>query len=189
MPLPAVLAATISPYSRRRPGITSRPNGAMGPLALARVWGTQLSSEGRFLMKRKRTRTNPKSKGHLMALTMRVVSLLYLLSALCFAETVSGVLVNSKCYAAEERNVNPTDTETYVDRDRNLEIRYCHPRAKTKSFAVVTPDGESFELDSAGNAKAIELVRKTGKKSVYEVAVTGGMSKHIIQVESIALAK
>lgn len=124
-----------------------------------------------------------------MALTMHVVSLLCLSSALSFAETVSGVLVDSKCYAAEERNVNPTDTETYVDRDGNLEIRYCHPRGKTKSFAVVPPDGQSFELDSAGNAKAAELVRRSGKKSRYEVAVVGGISKHTIQVESISLAR
>ena|SRR5579862_3468655 len=81
-----------------------------------------------------------------MALTMEVVSLLCLSSALCFAESISGVLVDSKCYAAEERNVNPTDTETYVDRDGNFEIRYCHPREKTKSFTVVPPDGQSFEL-------------------------------------------
>lgn len=124
-----------------------------------------------------------------MALTMQVVSLLCLSSALGFAETVSGVLVNSKCYAAEERNVNPTDTEASVDRDRNLEIRYCHPRAKTRSFAIVTRDGQSFELDSTGNAKAAELVRQSGKKSRYDVAVIGGMSKQIIQVESISLAK
>ncbi len=124
-----------------------------------------------------------------MALTMQVVSLLCLFSAVSFAGTVTGVLVDSKCYAAEERNVNPTDTETYVDRDGSLEIRYCRPRAKTKSFAIVTPDGESFEFDSAGNAKAAELVGKTGKKSGYEVVVIGGMSKHIIQVESISLAK
>jgi hypothetical protein len=97
--------------------------------------------------------------------------------------------VNSKCYAAEERNVNPTDTETHVDRDGNLEIRYCRPRAKTKSFAIVTPDGQSFELDSAGNAKAAELVRQSGKKSRYDVAVVGGISKHTIQVESISLAR
>ena len=124
-----------------------------------------------------------------MALTLQVVSLLCLSSALSFAETVSGVLVDAKCYAAEERNVNPTDTETYVDRDGNLEIRYCHPRLKTTSFAVVTPDGQSFVLDSAGNAKAVELVRKTGKKQGYEVAIAGGVSKHTIQVESISLAK
>ncbi len=93
-----------------------------------------------------------------MALMMKVVSLLCVSSALSFAGTVSGVLVDSKCYAAEERNVNPTDTETYVDRDRNFEIRYCHPRPKTKFFAIVTIDGESFELDPAGNAKTVELV-------------------------------
>jgi|SRR5580698_4353088 hypothetical protein len=103
-----------------------------------------------------------------MALTMQVVSLLCLSSALSFAETVSGFLVNSKCYAAEERNVNPADTETYVDRDGNLEIRHCRPRAKTK---------------------AAELVRQSGKKSRYDVAVVGGISKHTIQVESISLAR
>jgi hypothetical protein len=124
-----------------------------------------------------------------MALTVQLVGLMCLSSALSFAETVSGVLVNSKCYAAEERNVNPTDTETYVDRDGNLEIRYCRPRAKTKYFAIVTPDGESFELDSIGNAKAAELVRQSGKKARYDVAVVGGISKHTIQVESISLAR
>lgn len=121
-----------------------------------------------------------------MALTMQVVSLLCLSAAFSFAETVSGVLVNSKCYAAEERNVNPTDTETSVDRDGNLEISYCHPRSKTKSFAIVTPDGRSIELDSAGNAKAAELVRQSGKKSRYEVAVVGRISKHIMTVDSIS---
>ncbi len=121
-----------------------------------------------------------------MTLTMQVVSLLCLSSALSSAETVSGVLVNSKCYAAEERNVNPTDTQTYVDRDRNSEISYCHPRAKTKSFAIVTPDGRSIELDSAGNAKAAELVRRSAKKSRYEVAVVGGISKDVITVDSIS---
>ena len=124
-----------------------------------------------------------------MALTMQVVSLLCLSSALSFAGTVSGVLVDSKCYAAEERNVNPTDTEIYVDRDGNLEIRYCRPRAKTKCFAIVTPDDQSFELDSTGNAKAAELVRQSGKKSRYNVAAVGGINKHTIQVESISLAR
>jgi hypothetical protein len=54
---------------------------------------------------------------------------------------------------------------------------------------IILTDGLSFKLDSRGNAKATELVGKTGKKSAYEVAVTGGMSKHTIQVESMPLAK
>jgi hypothetical protein len=53
---------------------------------------------------------------------------------------------------------------TQVDRDKNLEIRYCSPSTKTKFFEVIQPDGMSFNFDSAGNAKAVELVRKTGKK-------------------------
>jgi hypothetical protein len=61
-----------------------------------------------------------------MAITMQLVILLLSLSgALSSAENLSGVLVDSKCYDSEERNVNPTDTLTYVDRDRNLEIRFA----------------------------------------------------------------
>jgi len=97
--------------------------------------------------------------------------------------------VDSKCYDSAERNVNPTDTLTYVDRDKNQEIRYCSPSARTKSFAVVQPDGLSFKLDSAGNAKAAELVWKTGKKSLFAVAITGEMSRNTIKVDSISMAR
>jgi hypothetical protein len=124
-----------------------------------------------------------------MTLTMRLAVLLGLSSGLSFAGTWSGVLVDSKCYDAEERNVNPTDTLTSVDRDGNLEIRYCSPSAKTKSFAVVRSDGPSLHLDSAGNAKAAELVPKTRKKSRLAVAVIGEISGDTIKVDSIAIAK
>jgi hypothetical protein len=98
-------------------------------------------------------------------------------------------LVDSKCYDAEQRNVNPTDTLTNVDRDGNREVRYCSPDLKTKSFAVVQSDGPSLQLDSAGNAKAAELVRKTGKKSRLNVAVTGEISRSTITVDSISMAR
>ncbi len=35
---------------------------------------------------------------------------------------LAGVLVDSRCWAAEERNIDPSDTQTYVDRDRNLKL-------------------------------------------------------------------
>jgi hypothetical protein len=124
-----------------------------------------------------------------MALTMRLAALYCVSSALGFANMWTGALVDSKCYASEERNVNPTDTMIYVDRDRNLEIRYCTPRAKTKSFAIVQADGTIVTLDSAGNAKAGELVRATGKQSRFAVAVTGALTKDIISVDSIAMAR
>lgn len=121
--------------------------------------------------------------------TMRLAVLVCLSSALGIAEDWSGTLVDSKCYENEERNVNPTDTTTYVDRDINLEIRFCSPGAKTKSFAIVQPDGLSFKLDSAGNAKAAELVRNTGKRPRFTVAITGERSGNTIRVDLISMGK
>jgi len=100
---------------------------------------------------------------------MRLTTLACLAATLALAGSWSGALVDSKCWGIEERNVNPTDTLTYVDRDGNLKIRLCSPSPKTKSFAVVQNDGLSVNLDSAGNAKAAEFVRKTGKKSLFTV--------------------
>lgn len=124
-----------------------------------------------------------------MATWARLALLLCLSPALSFAGSWSGVLVNSKCYGAEERNVNPNDTLTNVDRDRNLELRYCSPNAKTKSFAVVQADGVRLRFDSTGNAKAAELVSKTGKKALLAVAVTGELQGKTIRVGSISTAR
>jgi hypothetical protein len=120
---------------------------------------------------------------------MRMAALLCWSAALSLAGSWSGSLVDSKCYASEERNVNPTDTLTYVDRDGNLEIRYCSPNKKTKSFAIVLSDGLSVSLDMDGNAKAAELVRKTGKRSPLYVAIRGEMVGKMIRVDSISTAK
>ena len=121
---------------------------------------------------------------------IRVAAMFCLPSALGFAESWSGNLVDSKCYGYMERNENPTDTMTYVDRDRNSETRYCSPNTKTKSFAVVLQDGLNFNLDTAGNAKAAELVRNTGKKSLFVVTVTGEMSKrNTVKVDSILMVR
>jgi len=117
---------------------------------------------------------------------IRLGALIWFTCAFTFAESWSGTLVDSRCYASEEHNVNPTDTMTWVDRDMNLEIRYCSPNAKTKSFVIVQADGLSFRLDSAGNAKAAELVRNAGKKFRFVVAITGGVFGNKIRVDSIS---
>jgi hypothetical protein len=80
-------------------------------------------------------------------------------------------------------------TSIYVDRDGNMEIRLCSPKAKTKSFSVVLPDGLNLKLDAAGNAKAAELIQETGKKAPITVAITGETSKDTIKVDSIAMAR
>jgi hypothetical protein len=121
--------------------------------------------------------------------TIRLAALLSLAPVLGCAGSWSGTLVDAKCYQAEERNVNPTDTLFNVDRDGSREIRYCAPKAKTKSFAVVPSDGPSLKLDPAGNAKAAELVRQMGRKSRLVVSVTGELSKDMLKVDSISISR
>jgi hypothetical protein len=124
-----------------------------------------------------------------MDVSVRLTILALVSAGLSVAGTWSGLLVDTKCYESEERNVNPTDTLTSVDRDISAELRFCSPQAKTISFTLVQADNQSFRLDAAGNAKAAELVRKTGKTARLAVAVTGEAVKHMIHVESISIEK
>lgn len=120
---------------------------------------------------------------------MKLAILLCLSSAFAFAGDWSGVLVDANCWGFRERNKNPRDTLTFVDRDRNLEIGYCSPKAKTTSFVIVPADGVALGLDAAGNARAAELVRNWGGKSPLRVDVTGELNKSTIAVASISAAK
>lgn len=105
-----------------------------------------------------------------------------------FARPWSGFLVDSACYDSELRNTNPTGSISYVDRDKDADVRYCAPNAKTKSFAIVDRDGLSFKLDAAGNAKAMEITRQTAKKQYLKVVVTGERTRGRVQVDSISVA-
>jgi hypothetical protein len=120
---------------------------------------------------------------------LRLLLLFSLTSAIGLAGTWFGRLVDTKCYENEERNVNPKDTLTFVDRDQNWEIRYCSPKAKTKSFTVVEPSRQYFRLDSAGNVQAAELLQRTRQGNGLYATVTGELSKNTIKVDSIAPAK
>ena len=121
-----------------------------------------------------------------MPVIMRSAALSFLACGLSFAGSWRGALVDSRCFESEEQNVNPGDTLSYVNRDRNWEIRFCAPRVKSKSFAFVDRDGLSFRLDPEGNRKAAELVRKTGKKDLFLVVVNGEKSGGKLRVDSIA---
>jgi hypothetical protein len=120
---------------------------------------------------------------------MRLAVLLILTSMLALAGDWSGVLVNSKCYDDVERNVNPWESGVDAARDRNYEVRYCRANARTTSFTVVQQDGRSFKLDSAGNAKAVEIVRNGNPKYIFVVAVTGEMSRDVVTVDSLSMLR
>jgi hypothetical protein len=118
---------------------------------------------------------------------MRLTVLLYLGSICAFAGNWSGILVDTKCYEAEERNVNPWEID--AAHDRNLEIRACRPGARTKLFTLVDGDGQSFRLDPSGNAKALDLVRTAAKNHAIAVSVKGELNNDTVSVDSITLSK
>lgn len=124
-----------------------------------------------------------------MGSTRRLIVVLIFASAAAFPATWSGVLVDSNCYAAEERNVNPHDSLTAVDRDKYQEFWYCSPTKKTRLFAVVQNDGAVVPLDPAANPKIEEVVRQAGKQLPFAVTVTGERSDHVVRVDTISKRK
>lgn len=118
---------------------------------------------------------------------LRLLSLLCLASGLGFAGTWSGQLVDAHCYRALASNHNLSDSP--VLQDVGMEVRYCAPKASTKVFAIVRSDDVSVALNSAGNARAAELVRQTHPKAPLYVVVNGEMQNHTIAVNSISPAQ
>ncbi len=119
----------------------------------------------------------------------RIAGLLFLSAVALMpgiARSWSGVLVDSDCYQAEERNINANDTTFDVDHDRDWEIRQCLPNLKTKEFILVERSGQSIKLNAEGNAKAKAMMPKTAKKSRVYVTVTGELEKNDVNVQSIA---
>ena len=121
-----------------------------------------------------------------MELTMRIAVLFCFTIAPGFAGSWPGALVDSNCYDSLERNTNPFETSPGA-RDRDQQIRYCSPKTKTKKFAVVLEDWTRLKLDSSGNSKAAELVRKAERKSPFPVVVTGELGGEIVKVDAISL--
>jgi len=115
---------------------------------------------------------------------MRFATLLFCASTIGFAGNWSGYLVDSGCYASRQNNVSGDTTS--VDRDMNMDLRYCSPTAETKKFAVVLTNWQRLKLDSAGNVKASQLVRHARKRSVFDVTVSGVLNKKAIKVGSIS---
>jgi hypothetical protein len=114
---------------------------------------------------------------------IRFSSLFSLASVLAVAGTWSGLLVDAGCFRSAEDNHNVSDSP--VLKDVGLEVRLCHPKLKTHSFAIVQSDGQAVALDSASNTQAAQLVRQ-GLKSPWYVTVNGEMKKGRITVSSIA---
>jgi hypothetical protein len=124
-----------------------------------------------------------------MKIGMQLAALVFLVSTGCLATGgFAGYMVDSNCYESTQRNTNQWPTPT-VERDMDWAIKFCAPKTTTKSFGLVQQDWKIFRFDSAGNAKATELVRNTEKQEVYLVALAGAVDKNILRVDSISMAK
>jgi hypothetical protein len=105
-----------------------------------------------------------------------------------FAPVWTGPLVDAKCYGSLENNTGP-DTP-YVSRDFTGMIRYCSPKVKTTSFAVVQSGGIPLRLDERGNAQAAELVSKTNKKGIILIVSVAGEQVHeTLKVTKLSLVE
>lgn len=119
---------------------------------------------------------------------LRIVVLACFTTILGTAGTWSGALVDAKCYASRQTNVNPFETSP-GSMDTQSAIRYCPPSAKTKVFAIVQQDGSAFTLDSSRNNKIVKFLQKTGKRSIYVVDVTGAMHRNALTPDLISMSK
>jgi hypothetical protein len=104
-----------------------------------------------------------------------------------FPAVWTGPLVDAKCYGSLENNTGPDSP--YVDRDFTGMIRYCSPKVKTKSFAVVQSGGIPLRLDEQGNVQAAELVSNASKKRVLIVDVVGEKVHETLKVTKLSLVE
>ena len=97
----------------------------------------------------------------------KLIAVFSLASALCFAESWTGKLVDASC----------------VDQAQG-KAASCAPSMKTTSFGLETSDGKVFRLDAAGNAKAVSMF-KSGAKGDNPVTISGAMNGETVKVDSI----
>ncbi len=114
----------------------------------------------------------------------RLPFFLLCVSSVALADGWSGALVDRGCYTSEQQNVTRN-----VNHDRSAEIDRCAPTAKTTRFTVVDRNGQSFNLDDAGNANAAKLVSERHVRGRLAVTVTGRKSGETVIAESIAASQ
>jgi hypothetical protein len=117
---------------------------------------------------------------------VRLTSLFCLASAVTFAASWTGALVDSDCYGRVQANTSHDAGHTGTNPKKV--IKTCSAKETTKSFAIVEQNGAMFNLDSTGQEGAIMQVLKTSK-TPHVVQVTGDLNQNTIKVAGISKAK
>lgn len=109
-----------------------------------------------------------------MSSTFKIFAIFSLASALSFAESFNGKLVDASC--ADQQKNSP----------QQQQMTSCSPSSSTTSFGVETSDGKVLKLDSTGNAKAAAAVKSSGgSKADMQATVTGSVSGTTLKVDTI----
>jgi hypothetical protein len=109
----------------------------------------------------------------------KAVSVLFLGSVLCLAETWSGKVVDAACkdQAAAAQSAQPGGKAANA----------CEPTASTAAFGIELSDGKVLKLDGSGNSKAAEAMKTNAGKSSLQATVTGSLDGQTVKVETIEI--
>jgi hypothetical protein len=109
----------------------------------------------------------------------KAVSVLFLGSVLCLAETWSGKVVDAAC---KDQAASPAAQSAQPG---GPVANACEPTASTVAFGIELSDGKVLKLDGAGNTKALEAMKSNTGKSSLQATVTGSLDGQTVKVESI----
>jgi hypothetical protein len=96
-----------------------------------------------------------------------------LASALAFAETWSGSVVDVNCKS----------------KDLSSHTRDCAIRCSRSGYGLVTADGKFIKFNEQGNAKALAALKASTKENDLKAKVTGTLKDDVIEVESIEVTQ
>ena len=108
-----------------------------------------------------------------MKIVLEGIFLFSIASALCFADTWTGKLIDATCTDLDKSNIQTKDAGA------------CALKESTVAFAIQTSDGKIYKLDSSGNAKAAEFLKAGKKKSDIDVTIGGSISGQTVKVDSL----
>ncbi len=109
----------------------------------------------------------------------KLILLLTLVVAVQFAAAQTwenATLIDAMCATKAKVKANP-----------DAHPRSCALQCAKAGYGILTADGSFLKFDSAGNAKAAELLQSTGKADHLRVKVSGERQGDQLAVQSLSL--
>jgi hypothetical protein len=94
------------------------------------------------------------------------------------SKTYTGTIVDASCNQASALTASPTNSKAKSD-----VLKHCQPTASTKSYALLTDDGNFLTLDDTGNSQV--TAQFSEKKKNMKASVTGTAEGNTLKVQSL----